>query len=179
MAQPADTGGLSSELDPEREALLGVLVRHQVRFVLIGGAAIQSHGGRHDTQDVDVTPETEQANLQRLSDALNELECRLVTNPANPAEWVSLPSDYFTPKSLAGSTVWNVATRHGLLDISFAPSAFPDGYAELSKRAEKRRVAGTTLKVSVAALDDIHRSKRAANRPKDQAYFRSLPEEPA
>jgi hypothetical protein len=178
VAQPADAGGLSSEVDSPREALLAVLVRHKVRFVLIGGAAIQSHGRRYDTQDIDVSPETHRPNLQRLCDALNELQCRLVTNPANPAEWVPLPSQYFTPKSLAGSTVWNVATRHGLLDISFAPSAFPDGYAELSKRAEKRRVAGTTLTVSVAALDDIHRSKRAANRPKDQAYFRSLPDEP-
>jgi hypothetical protein len=90
-----------------------------------------------------------------------------------------LPSKYFTPKSITRSTVWNVATRHGLLDISFAPSAFPEGYGQLSQRAEKRRVAGTTLTVSVAALDDVHRSKRAANRPKDQAYFRSLPEEAA
>jgi len=75
--------------------------------------------------------------------------------------------------------VWNLATRHGQLYISFTPSAFPSGYAELSQRAEHRRVAGTTLTVPVAALEDIHRSKRAANRPKDQAYFRSLPDEPA
>lgn len=178
MAEPADAGGLSSALDPNREDLLAVLVRHRVRFVLIGGAAIQSHGGRYDTKDIDVTPEIERANLQRLCDGLNELGCRLVTDPANSTEWVPLPSDYFTPSSIAAATVWNLATRHGLLDISFAPSAFPRGYAELSERAEKRRVAGTTLTVSVAALDDIHRSKRAANRPKDQAYFRSLPDEP-
>jgi hypothetical protein len=170
---------LSSALDPDREALLAVLVRHKVRFVLIGGAAIQSHGGRYDTQDVDVTPDAEKTNLQHLCDALNELECRLVTEPANPAEWLPLPSDYFTPRSVLGSTVWNLATRHGLLDISFAPSAFPSGYAELSQRAEQLRVAGTSLTVSVASLDDIHRSKRAANRPKDHAYFSSLPSEPA
>jgi hypothetical protein len=179
MAQSADAGGLSSDLDPDREALLAVLILHKVRFVLIGGAAIQSHGGRYDTQDVDVTPEADQPNLQRLCDALNELECRLVTDPANQNEWVPLPADYFTPRSITVSVVWNLATRHGLLDISFAPSAFPSGYAELSQRAEDRRVAGTTLTVSIAALDDIHRSKRAANRPKDQAYFRSLAEEPA
>ncbi len=165
---------MSSPLDPDRQALLAVLVRHKVRFVLIGGAAIQSHGGRYDTQDIDVTPDAEQDNLQRLCDALNELECRLIIDPANLAEWVPLPSDYFTPRSLAAATVWNLATRHGLLDISFAPSAFPSGYAELSQHAEQRRVAGTSLTVSIASLDDIHRSKRAANRPKDQAYFRTL-----
>ena len=32
-------------------------------------------------------------------------------------------------------------------------------------------VAATVL---VAALEDVHRSKRAGDRPKDQAYFRTL-----
>jgi hypothetical protein len=78
---------LSSALDPDREALLSALVHHEVRFVLIGGAAIQSPCGRYDTQDIDVTPDAEKTNLQRLCDALNELECRLVTEPATPAEF--------------------------------------------------------------------------------------------
>lgn len=44
------------------DALLQELIRHDVAFVLIGGAAIQSHGRRFDTQDVDVTPNVDQAN---------------------------------------------------------------------------------------------------------------------
>jgi hypothetical protein len=39
----------------------------KVRFVLIGGAAIQSHGGRYDTEDVDVTAETDQHSLSGYS----------------------------------------------------------------------------------------------------------------
>jgi hypothetical protein len=41
-------------MDAEREALLEVLLRHDVAFVLIGGAAIQSHGRIYDTLDIDV-----------------------------------------------------------------------------------------------------------------------------
>jgi hypothetical protein len=37
MAEPADPGGI----DPDRQALLDVLTRHRVAFVLIGGAAYQ------------------------------------------------------------------------------------------------------------------------------------------
>jgi hypothetical protein len=33
MVEPSDAGGI----DPDREALLGVLMRHRVAFVLIGG----------------------------------------------------------------------------------------------------------------------------------------------
>lgn len=175
MAQAAKGGGIAPATDPHRDALLAVLVvRHDVEFVLTGGAAIQSHGGTYDTQDVDVAPESSVANLQRLAAALNELECRLVTDPANTAEWVRLPPDYFTVHSLRAATVWNLATRHGQLDITFSPSAFPTGYAELSKRADRRQVTGTSITVLVAALDDVHRSKQAAGRPKGHAYFRSL-----
>ena len=53
------------------EALVQLLVRHNVTFVVIGGAAIQSHGRRYDTQDVHVTPDTDNANLERLAAALN------------------------------------------------------------------------------------------------------------
>jgi hypothetical protein len=84
---------------------------------------------------------------------------------------VPLPPDYFTPRSLLAATVWNLATRHGQLDLTFAPSGFPGGYGELAPRAEHLTVAGTRIAVPVAARDDIHKSKRAADRPKDRAYF--------
>jgi hypothetical protein len=174
VAGPAASGGVEQPVDPDRDALLSVLIRHGVAFVLIGGAAIQSHGGSYDTQDIDLAPEVGDANLQRLCAALNELQCRLVTDPANTAAWVTLPDDYFTPRGIRAASIWNLATRYGQLDLTFAPSAFPTGYAELSQRADRRRVAGTTATVLVAALEDVHRSKRAANRPKDQAYFRTL-----
>ncbi len=168
MAEPADTGGV----DPGREALLAVLVHHRVAFVLIGGAAIQSHGRRYDTQDVDLTPDTEPENLARLADALNELECQLVTDPADTASWVALPPDYFTPRSLLAASVWNLATRHGQLDLSFTPTGFPGGYRDLVTDATELPVAGTTVVVSIATLEDVHESKRQADRPKDREYFR-------
>ena len=49
MAEPADSGRVNPAIDAEREALLKVLVDHDVRLVVIGGAGIQSHGRRYDT----------------------------------------------------------------------------------------------------------------------------------
>jgi hypothetical protein len=100
VAGSAAGGGVDQPVDPDRDALLAVLIRHGVAFVLIGGAAIQSHGGAYDTQDIDLAPEVGEANLHRLCDALNELKCRLVTDLANTAAWVALPDDYFTPRSI-------------------------------------------------------------------------------
>ena len=102
MAETADQGDdIAGSLHPGRGELLQVLVRHEVRFVVIGGAAIQSHGRRYVTEDIDLTPDTEAGNLQRLADALNELQCRLVIDPADPGSWVPLPADYFTPSLAA------------------------------------------------------------------------------
>ncbi len=134
MAEPADSGRVSPAIDAEREALLKTLVAHGVQFVVIGGAGIQSHGRRYDTLDIDVTPDRDEANLHRLADALNKLDCRLVTDAANAAAWVPLPPDYFTPRTLLAATAWNLATRHGQLDLTFAPSGFPGGYGELAAR---------------------------------------------
>ena len=167
MAERADPGGI----DPDREALLGVLARHGVAFVLIGGAAIQSHGLRYDTRDMDVTPDTTPENLATLAGALNELDCRLITDPADAGSWVPLPSDYFTERSLRSASLWNLATRHGQLDLCFTPAGFPHGYTDLEPRARQQAVAETTVVVSVAALDDVHESKRQADRPKDREYL--------
>src|SRR5437588_6971621 len=132
MAETSDPGDdIAGAIDADRGQLLQVLIRHEVKFVVIGGAAIQSHGRRYVTEDIELTPDTEAGNLQRLADALNELDCRLVIDPADPGSWVPLPADYFTPRSLLGASVWNVATRYGLLDLSFTPTGFPGGYADL------------------------------------------------
>ncbi|MHB1999522.1 MAG: hypothetical protein ACYCSI_04965 [Solirubrobacteraceae bacterium] len=61
----------------------------------------------------------------RLAEALNKLECRLVTDPADTASWVALSQGYFTPRTLLAVNIWNLATRHGLLDLTFPPSGFP------------------------------------------------------
>ncbi|MDQ6929031.1 MAG: hypothetical protein M3159_10300 [Actinomycetota bacterium] len=141
-----------------------------MQFVVIGGAGIQSHGRRYDTLDIDVTPDRDEDNLHRLAEALNELECRLVTDPANTAAWVPLPPDYFTPRSLLAATVWNLATRHGQLDLTFAPSGFPGGYGELAPRAAPncRRHSHCRARGYPRRHPQI---KGAADRPKDQAYF--------
>lgn len=177
MAETSGSGDdIAGPVDAGRGQLLQVLVRHEVRFVVIGGAAIQSHGRRYVTEDIDLTPDTEAANLKRLADALNELDCRLVIDPADASSWVPLPAEYFTPRSLLGASVWNVATRHGLLDLSFTPTGFPGGYADLVASATTMPAAGTSISVLVASLDDVHASKRAADRPKDRAYFAATEE---
>jgi hypothetical protein len=64
--------------DEAAAAMVEVMQRHGVVFVLIGGFAIQLHGvdGLARTADLDVTPRRTAENLRRLAAALTELDAR-------------------------------------------------------------------------------------------------------
>ena len=61
--------------DPE--AILQLLERHEVRYVLIGGLAATLHGSPLRTGDADICPAATPDNLERLAAALREMEARI------------------------------------------------------------------------------------------------------
>jgi hypothetical protein len=71
---------------------------------------------------------------------------------------------------LSRISIVNLTTRHGDLDVSFEPAG-TRGFDDLRHQAVTYDLDG--LNVAVASIDDIIRSKRAANRAKDRA---SMPE---
>jgi hypothetical protein len=142
------------------EAILEVLERHQVRYVLIGGFAATIHGSPYVTTDVDITPATTTENLARLSDALDELGARI--RVAGEPDGLAFNHD---AESLAKGQIWNLTTSYGDLDISFMPSG-THGYDDLRRDASDLEILGAH--VPLASLADIVRSKQAAGRPKDR-----------
>jgi len=153
---------LAEDFVPER--ILGVLIEHQVIFVLIGGLGAAAHGSPLPTRDVDVTPEASEANLDRLAQALRALDAR-VRHP-DIDEGLPFSCD---ATSLAAAIFWNLTTPYGDLDISFTPAG-TTGYGSLATEAEPFTFRGVALQL--ASLADIVRSKAAADRPKDH---RALP----
>lgn len=83
-----------------------------------------------------------------------------------------LPFDH-SADSLAGVQTWNLTTRYGDLDLSFVPSG-TRGYGDLTRDSRQIELFG--VRVQVASLADIVRSKQAANRPKDQRVLPTLRE---
>ena len=154
-----------SSIDPV--PLLEVLDRHRVRYVLIGGWAAIVRGAPYFTEDVDITPNVDEDNLQRLAAALRELGA-LISVPDEP-EGVPFTID---AKSLAGHRTWNLVTDLGDLDIAFEPAG-THGWADLAREASEEELADG-LVVTVASLADVIRSKQAAGRPKDLAVLPAL-----
>lgn len=149
-------------LDPD--VLFGVLERHGVEYVLIGGLAAVLHGSPLPTVDADICPSRHPDNLKRLAAALEDLEARI--RAADTPRGVPFPRDAVF---LGSHELLNLVTRAGDLDVVFLPAGGGD-YSTLAPRAHPMSVRDLTI--SVAALEDVIRSKEAANRPKDQ---RSLP----
>jgi hypothetical protein len=142
-------------------AIVAALNRHQVRYVIIGAfAAIVQQAPIPATRDIDLTPEATQENLARLSLALKELGARIRTDAVPEG----LPFSH-DATSLAAADVWHLICPDGEFDISFHPSGFAGGYAELAVNAHRLRVG--EVEVVVADLADVIRSKESAGRPKD------------
>jgi hypothetical protein len=141
--------------------LLRVLDEHQVAYVLIGGLAGALHGSPAMTNDADIVPDPDDANLERLAAALRDLGARIrvVDDPDG------IPFDPH-PALLRTMHALNTTTRCGDLDLTFAPAALED-YGALERGSVTFEVAGVL--VQVAALVDIIRSKEAAGRAKDHA----------
>ncbi len=150
--------------DPE--AILRALERHEVAYVLIGGMAASLHGSPHVTTDVDITPARERENLERLAAALVELDARIRTE----GEPRGLAFDR-SARLLERSEILNLVTRHGDLDLTFVPAG-TRGYEDLRVDAVEIRIRG--VRVTVAALADVIRSKEAAGREKDRLTLPTL-----
>ncbi|MGH7477797.1 MAG: hypothetical protein ACRELD_16140 [Longimicrobiales bacterium] len=144
--------------DPER--ILRVLGEHDVRYVLIGALAARLQGFPRVTADADITPAREPANLELLASALRELDARVFT------ESVPEGLDFdCSAATLGRAELWNLVTAAGRLDIVFRPAG-TDGYEDLAAGALRYEVFG--IVVPAARLEDILRSKQAADRPQDR-----------
>lgn len=148
-------------------AILEVLTRHGVRFVVIGGFAALLQGSPFPTNDVDITPSTDGDNYQRLSGALTELEAKVRAPGAKPLKF------NHDADSLAAVSVWNLATKFGDLDISTVPAG-TTGYDDLARDAFT--VLLRDVQISVSSLADVVRSKEAAGRNKDRRVLPLLRE---
>ena len=149
------------------EEMLRRLEGQGVRYVVIGGVGATLHGSPLPTRDADICPAGDVPNLDSLATALREMGARIRTSDA--AEGLPFSCDAVFLRQMK---LLNLITRFGDLDLSFEPSGTA-GYEDLSARAVVYDL-GEGLHVRVASLEDIIRSKEAANREKDRQVLPTL-----
>jgi hypothetical protein len=146
-------------------AIVRVLQRHEVEFVVIGGIAGQLWGSPMITQDLDICYAREKTNLEHLAAALRELKAKL----RGAKEDVPFRLD---ARTLLNGDSFTFTTEFGALDCLATPSG-TSGYNDLKQAAEAMRVGGG-LRVWVCSIDDLIRMKRAAGRTKDRLELEHL-----
>ncbi len=144
------------EFDPL--PMLEVLGRHGVDYVVVGGIAGGAHGSSIATFDLDIAYERSRPNLERLVDALRELEATLRGAPAE----VPFLLDADTIEHGANFTF---STKHGPLDVLSHLEGAPP-YRALKAGGTVTDVRG--VEVIVASLDHLIAMKEAAGRTKDK-----------
>ncbi len=140
----------SEPFDPR--ALLGVLDRHRVAFIVIGGLARVIEGTDEITRGVDITPSTKPENLRRLNEALAELGVEQTDLDAEE------PTTEMTP--------------HGELRVIPVPAG-TRGYDDL-RRAAIREPIGKGLRPAVASKGDLARMLSALGREEHAEKLRQL-----
>ena len=156
------------EFDPGR--MLSALHGAEVRFVLIGGMAAILHGDVGVTLDLDVVPEREADNLERLAAALRALGARIRAADTPAGSPFDCTGAFF--RRLPEDSILNLTTVAGDLDLAFRPSG-TRGYADLERDAAQIEAA-EGVRILVASLADVVRSKEAANREKDRIVLPRL-----
>lgn len=149
-------------------ALLELLHEKDVRFVVIGGVAVAAHGYIRGTEDLDLVPDPDPANLERLASALDELESTLPTvkdRRFDPAMDIGVIR--------RGGNV-TADTRFGGLDVVQRARGVPS-YTQLSEDAVESELLG--IPVRVCSLARLREMKKAQGRTQDKADLENLPED--
>ncbi len=101
-----------------------------------------------------------------LSETLTVLDARIRASDASGG--VDFQHD---AASLLRAELWNLHTRYGDLDLVLRPSGTA-GYKDLDRDAQTIKLG--RIRVRVASLADVIRSKEAAGREKDRAVLPAL-----
>jgi hypothetical protein len=138
--------------------ILRALARHRVDYVVVGGVAVQAHGGQRLTQDLDLAVPSDRENYERLAGALTDLDAR-ISGPEGKRS--SVPP---SAALLASGDLWQLDSDHGIVDVIVLPAAL-GSFEALRERAHDVELGDVV--VPVAARRDLIAMKQASGRPQD------------
>ncbi len=151
------------------EGLLSALEEADIAFVIIGGFAVGAHGYPRATKDLDIVPDPDRENLERLAAVLKDLNASVLGMEEFVEEEVVQPDA--DGLGMGGNFV--LATSRGRLDIMQLVG--PDlEYVDLDSAAVEDEVFGH--RVRFCGFDHLIAMKEAAGRPEDEIDLRRLHE---
>lgn len=135
--------------------------------MVIGAVAVGAHGYLRSTEDLDLVPDPDPANLKLLTAALAKLDSTMPTVERRPFD-----PDKDGAVILRGGNV-TADTRFGGLDVVQRLRGVPT-YSELAQDAVESNLLG--IPVRVCSLARLRAMKQGLRRAQDQVDLENLPE---
>lgn len=144
--------------------LLERLVEAEVDFVLVGGLAVNAWGYLRATRDIDLVPDPDRANLERLERALRELGGKVDVGGR------LLDSSSISTFLRTGDRTL-VVTDLGQVDVL---QGLPQVHRYAVLDSDAREVDLDGLRVRVCSLDHLMEMKRMSERARDRDDLEAL-----
>jgi len=150
--------------------LLKALSEAQVRYVLVGGMAVQLHGYFRTTFNVDLVLAMDDENLTRFIGVAKQLGLvPSIPVPIDSLRNAAQIEQWHREKGMLAFALREPQTGGGVVDVLVRPEV---PFDQLHKNA----VVGELFsqQVMIAAIDDLLTMKRCANRDKDKLDIAAL-----
>jgi predicted nucleotidyltransferase len=152
------------------EEVFRALNNKGVRYVVVGGIALNLHGVPRATADLDIAVALENENLEKIVEAMMELgfKPRLpvtpqeFSNPLNLEKWKK-------EKNMKVFTFWNPHKPYEEVDILISN---PIKFEELEKTREVVKAKG--IEIPIISIDYLIKLKEFAGRKQDESDIEAL-----
>ena len=150
--------------------ILKAFQAENVRYLIIGGLAVNLYGVPRVTPDIDLVISTEKSNILKLIDVLKQLgyvprfpvDPEDLTDPAKVEDWTK-------NRNMTAFCFYNKTENYKVVDIVLV---HPLDFESSFKNKTVKKVNG--VDVFIASFDDLVRTKEASGRPQDLSDIKML-----
>lgn len=150
--------------------LIEKLYKNKVKYLVVGGLAVNLHGVPRITQDIDLIIAMEQENILKLNTILKKLRYipRLPINPddiANP----KIVKDWIINKNLQAFSFYQQKENYKVVDIVLVhPLDFKKAFKNKSIKKVK------DIEIYLVSIDDLIQMKKNTGRKQDLSDIEML-----
>jgi hypothetical protein len=150
--------------------ILEALQSSRIRYLIIGGLAVNLYGVPRVTQDIDLVISTERSNILELLSVLKGLGYvpRLPVNPEDLADPVKV-EDWTKNRNMRAFSFYHQKENYRVIDIVLVhPLDFETAFMNRTVKRVK------DVEIFLASIDDLIKTKTASGRPQDVSDIEML-----
>jgi hypothetical protein len=150
--------------------LLQALSDARIRYVLVGGMAVQLHGFLRATFDIDLVLAMDDANLMKFIGLARQFGLApAIPVPIESLADAALIEEWHREKGMLAFSLRELQPGGSVVDVLVRPTV---PFETLSNHAVTGELFGR--RIPIACITDLLTMKRAANRPKDRLDIEAL-----